>query len=85
MAEIVIYTKSYDPYSKACKEWLEEKNLQYTEKVVDNDKDSMAEMVNKSGDRTDTPQVFVNGHHIGSFDDLKAFEVQGGLDDTLTI
>lgn len=83
MAEVVLYTKTYCPFSQKCKKFLDEKGVEYDEKVIDNDKDSMEEMLSKSGERKDTPQVFINGHHIGSFDDLKALEVTGALDEML--
>lgn len=85
MANIVIYTKSYCPYSKATKEFLKSKGVTYVEKVIDGDKELEAEMKMKSGERNDTPQVFVNGHHIGSGDDLKALEIQGKLDEMLDL
>lgn len=83
MAEVVIYTKTYCPYSKECKEFLTTKGVKYDEKVIDTDPAYESEMEVKSGDRKDTPQVFINGHHIGTFDDLKALESQGELDKLL--
>lgn len=85
MAQVILYTKTYCPYSKACKEWLQEKGVEYDEKTIDNNPEQMSEMESKSGERTDTPQVFINGHHIGSFDDLKALEAQGELNKMLNI
>lgn len=83
MSNVVLYTKSYCPYSKSCKEFLQEKGVAYTEKMVDGDANLENEMLAKSDHRTDTPQVFINGHHIGSFDDLKALEALGKLDEML--
>ena len=85
MAEVVLYTKSYCPFSKDCKTWFDEKGVSYDEKVIDDDPALTSEMITKSGERTDTPQVFINGHHIGSFDDLKALEATGELDGLLNI
>jgi glutaredoxin 3 len=85
MAEIVLYTKSYCPFSKNCKTFFEEKGVDYTEKIIDDDSALEKEMEQKSGRRTDTPQVFINDHHIGSFDDLKALDSQGELDKMLDI
>lgn len=82
MAEVVLYTKSYCPYSKECKKWLDEKGVVYDEKSAE-DENLKVEMESKTGGRTDTPQVFINGHYIGSFDDLKALEMQGKLDEML--
>jgi glutaredoxin 3 len=81
--KVVMYTKSYCPFSKECKHFFDEKGVSYTEKMVDGDTDLEAEMVMKSDERADTPQVFINGHHIGSFDDVKALEASGKLDEVL--
>ena len=85
MAKVVLYTKSYCPYSKNCKEYLSEKGVEYSEMMVDEDATLAKEMEVKSGGRTDTPQVFINDHHIGSFDDLKALDSQGKLNEMLDI
>ena len=83
MANIVIYTKSYCPYSKECKEMLDGKGVKYEEKVIDNDVELQKEMEMKADNRTDTPQVFINGSYIGSGDDLKALESTEKLDEML--
>lgn len=85
MVNVTIYTKSYCPYSKSTKEFLTEKGIQYTEYVIDNDPHLKTEMETKSGGRTDTPQVFIDGHHIGSGDDLKAFDQTGELNKMLNL
>lgn len=79
MAEVVIYTKTYCPFSKKCKEFLKGKGVDFDEKLVDSDPMTLAEMEMKSGERKDTPQVFINGHHIGNYDDLMALEATGKL------
>lgn len=85
MADVVIYTRTYCPFSQECKKFLDEKGVKYGEKIIDQDKASEQEMEAKSGERTDTPQVFINDHHIGSFDDLKALDQQGDLDKLLDL
>ncbi|MDP2642219.1 MAG: glutaredoxin domain-containing protein [Candidatus Peregrinibacteria bacterium] len=84
MADVVLYTKSYCPFSKETKEMLEGKGVEYTEFLIDDDSVLAQEMEIKSG-RTDTPQVFINGTHIGSGDDLKALDSQGELDKLLNV
>jgi len=84
MADVVLYTKTYCPFSKETKEMLDSKGVTYTEFVIDGDIALASEMETKSG-RTDTPQVFINGTHIGSGDDLKAFDSQGELDKLLNV
>jgi glutaredoxin 3 len=85
MAEVVMYTKSYCPFSKECKAMLTEKGVAYDEQVIDNDPALEKEMEAKSGGRTDTPQVFINGHHIGSGDDLKTLDATGELNKMLDL
>ncbi|MBI4975101.1 glutaredoxin 3 [Candidatus Peregrinibacteria bacterium] len=85
MADVVLYTKSYCPYSKECKEMLEKKGVKYEELIIDQDPALEKEMEMKSGERTDTPQVFINGHHIGSGDDLKALDGSGELNKMLDV
>ncbi|MFA7686177.1 MAG: glutaredoxin 3 [Candidatus Gracilibacteria bacterium] len=85
MADVVLYTKTYCPYSKECKEMLTEKGVKYDEMIIDNDPALEMEMETKSGGRKDTPQVFINGSHIGSGDDLKALEATGKLDEMLNV
>lgn len=85
MAEVILYTKSYCPFSQECKKFLDQKKVSYDEKVTDDDAALTQEMLTKSGNRSDTPQVFINDHHIGSFDDLKALDSQGKLNELLDI
>jgi len=85
MAHVLVYTKSYCPYSKECKEFLDNKGVKYEEHIIDNDTAMQKEMETKSGGRTDTPQVFINGHHIGSDDDLKTLEKTGDLNKMLDL
>lgn len=85
MAEVVIYTKSYDPNTKDCKKFLTDKGIEFDEQIIDNDPSLKQEMEQKSGGRTDAPQIFINDHHVGSFDDLKTLDATGKLDEMLNI
>ncbi len=58
--------------------------LEYDEKTIDKDPAMESEMHHKADGRTDTPQVFISEKHVGSFDDLKALEASGKLDDYLS-
>ncbi len=46
------------------------------------DKSLQAEMMARSGRRT-VPQIFIDGRHIGGYDDLAALDAAGGLDPLL--
>ncbi|MBT4917567.1 glutaredoxin 3 [Candidatus Peregrinibacteria bacterium] len=85
MASVILYTKSYCPFSTDCKKYLDEKGVPFMEKLIDDDPAMTKEMETKSGGRTDTPQVFINEHHIGSFDDMKALEATDKLNEMLDL
>lgn len=40
-------------------------------------------MIKKSGGRLTVPQIFINEKHIGGYDDLRALDVVGKLDELL--
>lgn len=79
MPEIVMYTKARCPYCVNAKNLLNSKGLKYKEISVDSDQEKIDEMVKLSNRRT-VPQIFINGKHIGGYDDLKRFQESGQLD-----
>jgi glutaredoxin 3 len=46
--------------------------------------DRAKEMVERTG-RMTVPQIFINGLHVGGYDDLKALDDEGKLDELLGI
>ena len=78
MNEITIYSTLICPYCNAAKQLLNSKGLKFNEIRVDLDRQQRLEMMEKSG-RTSVPQIFINGQHIGGFDDLNAFNRSGQL------
>lgn len=83
MAEITIYTKQFCPYCAGAKTLLKSKGQTWEEIDVEADPKAREEMIKKSGGRMSVPQIFINGKHIGGFDDLRALDEQGGLDTLL--
>ncbi len=79
MANIEIYTKDWCSFCKGAKSLLDQKGLDYTELDVTHNHDLETEMQNRSNRRS-VPQIFVDGHHIGGFDDLRALERSRSLD-----
>jgi len=69
--EIIIYSTNFCPYCVAAKNLLKSKQLEYTEIRVDKNLEQRNLMMKKSG-RTSVPQIFINGTHVGGFDDLNA-------------
>lgn len=83
MADIIIYTKDYCPYCVRAKELLKRKNQQFKEIDITRDESLQQEVVQKSGGRRTVPQVFINGTHVGGYDDLHALDKEGKLDKLL--
>ncbi len=79
MASITIYTQPFCGYCSAAKHLLKSKGQTWIEIDVGSDDALREEMVKKSH-KTSTPQIFINGKHIGGFDDLSALDAQGKLD-----
>ena len=79
MNEVLMYTTAVCPYCVAAKQFLAQKKLAVTEIRVDTNPALREEMVTRTRRRT-VPQIFINGQHVGGFDDLVALDRQGGVD-----
>lgn len=78
MADIQIYTTAICPYCLAAKQFLTSRSQTYSETRVDFDREKRQEMVTRAG-RTSVPQIFINGTHVGGYDDMVALDRAGGL------
>jgi glutaredoxin 3 len=78
MAKVEIYTSASCAYCVAAKNFLKQKGLDYVETRIDTDPSKLREMLDRSQRRT-VPQIFVNDHHIGGYDDLVAADRSGEL------
>jgi glutaredoxin 3 len=80
---IVIYSTPFCGYCAAAKRLLTAKGAAYAEVDVMMDAERRQEMLVKSGGRRTVPQIFIDGRHIGGFDDLNALDQAGELDPLL--
>ena len=80
--EIIIYSTRVCPYCVAAKNLLNSRNLDFEEIMVDQDPGQRAIMMEKSG-RTSVPQIFINGTHVGGFDDLSTTVRNNTLEELL--
>ncbi len=78
MPDIKIYSTAVCPYCVAAKNFLKQRGQSWEEIRVDLDPALRKEIVEKTG-RTSVPQIFINGQHIGGFDDMVALDRAGGL------
>lgn len=82
MPKIILYSKDVCPYCVRAKALLEKKNVSFTEIKI-TDEIIRDEMIKKSGGRLTVPQIFIDEKHIGGYDDLRALDVAGKLDELL--
>jgi len=83
MAKIVMYSTGVCPYCINAERLLTAKGVKQIDKIrVDLRPEQRLEMIEKTGRRT-VPQIYINNQHIGGFDELRALDLQGGLDPLL--
>ncbi|HUD43100.1 MAG TPA: glutaredoxin 3 [Dokdonella sp.] len=80
MIDVEIYSTAICPYCVAAKQFLERKGLSYREVRIDTDPQQRMLMLERSGGRRTVPQIFINGTHVGGFDDLVAADRSGRLE-----
>ncbi|HXV23204.1 MAG TPA: glutaredoxin 3 [Alphaproteobacteria bacterium] len=83
MSKVEIYSTLFCPYCTRAKRLLDQKGIEYVEIDVIADISKRSDMVRRAGGRTSVPQIFINGDHIGGYDELYALERQGKLDSLL--
>lgn len=84
MPKVELYTTTYCPFCARAKSLLRSKGVAFDEiDVTDND-ELRAKMVEISGGRRTVPEIFINGKLVGGFEELKALNDSGKLDDLLT-
>ncbi len=82
MPEIVIYTTAMCPYCVRAKMLLQRKGMHWEERRIDLDHGLMGEMLQRSNRRT-VPQIFIDEHHVGGYDDMAELDAMGRLDPIL--
>ena len=82
--KIKMYTSNYCPYCMNAERLLNNKGYDIHEKVfVDRDPMILEKMIELTGKRT-VPQIFIEDHYIGGFDDLREADTSGELDKILS-
>jgi len=76
----VIYSTAICPYCVRAKMLLEKRNINYVEYRIDQDSQKLEEMLRLSRGRQSVPQIFIDEQHIGGYDDLVEFDMDGNLD-----
>jgi glutaredoxin 3 len=83
MAQVLMYCTAVCPYCDRAEQLLKRKGIQEIEKIrVDLQPELRIEMMEKTGRRT-VPQIYINGTHVGGYDDMAALDQAGKLDGLL--
>lgn len=79
MAKVLMYCTAVCPYCIRAEQLLQRKGITEIEKIrLDLQPEFRVAMVAKTGRRT-VPQIFIDGQHIGGYDDLAALDQAGEL------
>lgn len=81
-APVLVYASRYCGWCTRALALLEGKGVTPEVILVDAQPDLRREMEARSGRRT-VPQIFIGQRHVGGFDDLRALDVAGQLDELL--
>jgi glutaredoxin 3 len=78
MPKVEMYTSANCAFCVAAKNLLKSRGLDYAEFRIDTDPTRRDEMLARAQRRT-VPQIFIDGRHVGGFEDLVAAERNGDL------
>jgi glutaredoxin 3 len=77
---VLMYSQPFCGYCSAAKRLLTAKGAAFAEIDVMFEAGRRDEMIERSGGRRTVPQIFIDGRHIGGYDDLSALDKAGELD-----
>ena len=83
MKNVTVYMGPMCGYCDAAKRLLNIKNIPYKEINVALEEDKMEEMIKKSNGKRTIPQIFIENYYVGGYDELRALEIKGELDNLL--
>ena len=83
MAKVEVYTTAWCPYCVRAKALLRSKGVEFTEIDVSDDDELREKMTELAGGRRTVPEIFINERIVGGYDELRALESKGALDELL--
>ena len=84
MSMVSMYATGICPFCMMAERLLRAKGVSEINKIrVDLDPEKRLEMMQKTGRRT-VPQIYINGHHVGGYEELAALEHAGKLGELLS-
>jgi glutaredoxin 3 len=83
MPKVLMYSTAICPYCINAERLLLSKGVTEINKIrVDLQPEQRIEMMQKTGRRT-VPQIYIEDRHIGGFEELRALDLEGGLEPLL--
>ena len=83
MRNIIMYTGPMCNFCNAAKRLFSRNNIKYQEINISSKDGLMDEMIKKSNGRRTIPQIFFDHLHIGGYEELRALEKSGKLNNLL--
>ena len=83
MKKVVIYTGPMCNYCSAAKHLLNKKKVNYAEYDIAVDPSKLQEMQERTNGARTIPQIFIGNTYVGGYNELKALEIEGKLDNLL--
>ena len=80
MTNIEIYFKDWCPYSRRALALLKHKGVAIEAIDLTHDAGEREQEMRERAGRTSVPQIFVDGRHLGGYDDIAALDAAGELD-----
>lgn len=81
-ARILMYSTNTCPYCRMADQLLRQKGVEAEHILVDTHPERRVEMTQLTG-RTSVPQIFINGRHVGGYQELAELNRRGELDPLL--
>ncbi|WPL18791.1 Glutaredoxin-3 [Thiorhodovibrio winogradskyi] len=82
MVKIEMYSTASCPYCVRARRLLNKKGAEFEEIRIDQDPSQEAVMIQRS-ERFTVPQIFIDGRHIGGYDDMAELDMDDRLDPLL--
>jgi glutaredoxin 3 len=83
MPNIEIYIKSWCAHSQRALALLQRKGVDYNAIDLTHDAHELEQEMRDRAGCTSVPQIFIDGQHIGGYDDIAALDAVGELDPLL--
>lgn len=81
--QVVMYSTSWCGFCERARGLLRRKGIAFDEIKLDETPAERETMMRRSGGRRSVPQIFIDDHHVGGYDELAALERTGTLDTLL--